>query len=64
MASWQLFSYTPLQTSFGVNMLALDNGRPELMDIKHVIRSFINFREEGGDDVFQVHHSGDADQSA
>ncbi|MFO0389021.1 MAG: DNA gyrase subunit A [Alphaproteobacteria bacterium] len=42
----QLFSYTPLQTSFGVNMLALDNGRPELMNFKHVIRSFINFREE------------------
>src|SRR5471030_711395 len=42
----QLFSYTPLQTSFGVNMLALDNGRPELMNVKHVIRSFINFREE------------------
>jgi DNA gyrase subunit A len=42
----QLYSFTPLQTSFGVNMLALDNGRPELMDIKHVIRSFIAFREE------------------
>jgi len=42
----QLFSYTPLQTSFGVNMLALDNGRPELMDLKHVIRSFVAFREE------------------
>jgi len=42
----QLFSYTPLQTSFGVNMLALDNGRPELMNLKHVIRSFIRFREE------------------
>lgn len=42
----QLYSYTPLQTSFGVNMLALDNGRPELMDFKHVIRSFISFREE------------------
>jgi len=42
----QLFSYTPLQTSFGVNMLALDNGRPELMNLKHVIRSFIKFREE------------------
>ena len=42
----QLFTYTPLQTSFGVNMLALDNGRPELMNLKHVIRSFIRFREE------------------
>ena len=42
----QLYSYTPLQTSFGVNMLALDNGRPELMNLKHVIKSFIAFREE------------------
>ncbi len=42
----QLYSYTPLQTSFGVNMLALDNGRPELMNFKHVITSFITFREE------------------
>ncbi|MGE0755291.1 MAG: DNA gyrase subunit A, partial [Alphaproteobacteria bacterium] len=42
----QLYSFTPLQSSFGVNMLALDNGRPQLMDFKHVIRSFINFREE------------------
>lgn len=42
----QLYSYTPLQTSFGVNMLALDNGRPELMNLKHVITSFVRFREE------------------
>jgi DNA gyrase subunit A len=42
----QLHSFTPLQTSFGVNMLALDNGRPELMNLKHVITSFIRFREE------------------
>ena len=42
----QLYTYTPLQTSFGVNMLALDNGRPELMNFKHVITSFIRFREE------------------
>ena len=42
----QLYAMTPLQTSFGVNMLALDNGRPELMNLKHVITSFIRFREE------------------
>jgi DNA gyrase subunit A len=42
----QLYSFTPLQTSFGVNMLALDNGRPELMNLKHVITSFVRFREE------------------
>ena len=42
----QLFSMTPLQTSFGVNMLALNGGRPELLNIKKVIVAFINFREE------------------
>ncbi len=42
----QLYAMTPLQTSFGVNMLALDNGRPELMNLKHVLTSFIAFREE------------------
>lgn len=41
----QLYSYTPLQTSFGVNMLALDYGKPKLMNIKDVIVSFIQFRE-------------------
>ena len=42
----QLYSYTPLQTSFGVNMLALNNGRPELMNLKSVLEAFIRFREE------------------
>ncbi|MEZ5691108.1 MAG: DNA gyrase subunit A [Rickettsiales bacterium] len=42
----QLFTYTPLQTSFGVNMLALDNGRPAVMNLKDIITSFVNFREE------------------
>lgn len=42
----QLFRYTPLQTSFGVNMLALNSGRPELMNVKEIISAFIAFREE------------------
>ena len=42
----QLFRYTPLQTSFGVNMLALNGGRPALMDLKTVIEAFVAFREE------------------
>mgnify|MGYP000207947854 CR=1 FL=1 len=42
----QLYSYTPLQTSFGVNMLALNQGRPELLDLKKVLTAFIAFREE------------------
>ena len=42
----QLFRFTPLQTSFGVNMLAINGGRPELMNIKDVISAFTRFREE------------------
>ncbi len=42
----QLFRFTPLQTSFGVNMLALNGGRPQLMDVKQVLEAFISFREE------------------
>ena len=41
----QLYSYTQLQTSFGVIMLALDEGKPKVMNLKEVIASFINFRE-------------------
>jgi len=42
----QLFKYTPLQTSFGANMLALDYGRPRQMNLKDFISAFVNFREE------------------
>lgn len=42
----QLFKFTPLQTSFGVNMLALNEGRPELMNLKQILQAFIAFREE------------------
>jgi len=42
----QLFKFTPLQTSFGVNMLALNKGRPQLMNIKEILQAFVEFREE------------------
>jgi DNA gyrase subunit A len=42
----QLFNFTPLQTSFGVNMLALNHGRPELLNLKKVLEAFLEFREE------------------
>ena len=42
----QLYRYTPLQTSFGVNMLALDQGQPRMMNLKEVLQAFVNFREE------------------
>ncbi len=42
----QLYRFTQLQTSFGVNMLALDGGRPRLMGLKDALEVFIAFREE------------------
>ena len=42
----QLYRYTPLQTSFGVNMLALDGGQPKLMNLKELLVAFLKFREE------------------
>ncbi|MFC4348198.1 DNA gyrase subunit A [Kordiimonas lipolytica] len=42
----QLYRFTPVQTSFGINMLALDGGRPEQLSLKRVLQAFIDFREE------------------
>lgn len=42
----QLYKYTPLQTSFGMNMLAINRGRPMMMTLKDIITAFIEFREE------------------
>ncbi len=42
----QLYSYTPLQTSFGVNTLALNDGRPEQLNLKQILEAFIRFRED------------------
>ena len=42
----QLYRFTQLQVSFGVNMLALDGGRPRLMGLKDALQCFITFREE------------------
>jgi DNA gyrase subunit A len=42
----QLYRFTQLQTSFGVNMLALDLGQPRLMGLKDALQAFIRFREE------------------
>ncbi len=41
----QLYSYSPLQTSFGVNTLALNNGRPQVMNLRDIVVAFVNFRE-------------------
>jgi DNA gyrase subunit A len=42
----QLFRHSPLQTSFGVNTLALNGGRPELMTLRDIVAAFIAFREQ------------------
>lgn len=41
----QLYRHSQLQTSFGVNMLALNGGRPQQMSLRDVLTSFIAFRE-------------------
>jgi DNA gyrase subunit A len=42
----QLYRFTDLQSSFGVNMLALDRGRPQQMGLRQLIDIFLAFREE------------------
>lgn len=42
----QLFRFTPMQTSFGCNMLALNGGRPEQLTLRDFLTHFIAFREE------------------
>ena len=42
----QLFTFTPLQSTFGVMMLALDGGKPETMNLRQIIEAFIKFREQ------------------
>lgn len=42
----QIYRFSPLQSAFGVNMVALSGGRPLLMNLKDLIQAFVNFREE------------------
>src|SRR6201995_4090294 len=42
----QLFRFTQMQTSFGINMVALDGGRPRLLGLKDALQVFIRFRED------------------
>jgi DNA gyrase subunit A len=42
----QLFRFTPMQVSFGCNMLALNGGRPEQLTLRDFLSHFITFREE------------------
>ncbi|MCQ2004178.1 DNA gyrase subunit A [Rhizobium sp. NRK18] len=42
----QLYRYTPLQTSFGCNMVALNGGKPEQLTLIDMLKAFVSFREE------------------
>ena len=42
----QLYRFSPLQSTFGCNIVALNGGRPEVLNLKDLIRSFTDFREE------------------
>ncbi|WP_338723890.1 DNA gyrase subunit A [Devosia sp. XK-2] len=42
----QLYRFTQLQSSFGCNFVALNGGKPELMNLKQILDAFIAFREE------------------
>ncbi len=42
----QLYKFTPLQTGFGINMVALNGGRPMQMALGEVLQAFIAFRED------------------
>jgi DNA gyrase subunit A len=42
----QLYRFTPLQTNFGANMVALDAGRPQLMNLRDFLTLFVAFREQ------------------
>src|SRR5205823_10192540 len=42
----QLYRYTPLQSTFGANIVALEGGRPLVMNLKDLLQSFLAFREE------------------
>lgn len=42
----QLWRHTPAQSSFAANMLAIRGGRPELLNLRDIIESFVKFREE------------------
>ena len=42
----QLYRYTPLQTSFGANVVALNGGKPEVMTLIDMLKAFIAFRED------------------
>ena len=56
----QLYRFSQLQSTFGVNNIALTGGRPELLNLKDLLQAFIAFREE----VVTTAHQVPAEQVA
>ncbi|MBW2637746.1 MAG: DNA topoisomerase 4 subunit A, partial [Deltaproteobacteria bacterium] len=42
----QLYKHTQMQSSFGIIMLAIENGQPKIFNLKQLLQSFINFRKQ------------------
>ncbi len=42
----QIYRFTALQSSFGCNMVALNGGRPEVLNLQDILKAFVAFREE------------------
>lgn len=42
----QLYRFSPLQTSFGCNFVALNGGKPEQMNLYQILKAFVDFRED------------------
>ncbi|WGF89338.1 DNA gyrase subunit A [Marinivivus vitaminiproducens] len=42
----QIYKFTPLQTTFGINMVALSGGRPQIMTLREILEAFLDFRQE------------------
>lgn len=42
----QLYRFSPLQTSFGCNFVALNGGKPEQLNLRQILKAFVDFREE------------------
>lgn len=42
----QLYRFSPLQTSFGCNFVALNGGKPEQLNLRQILKAFVDFRED------------------
>ncbi len=41
-----LYSLTQMQVTFGINMVALDNGQPKVLNLRQIIEAFVKHRRE------------------